>query len=555
MATHNKNKHITCSECERSYCDQRSLQKHIEVDHHHSQQPFHHHQNQQMFLQNASFHPQQYIFQQSSKMPSNNNFSNPQQQSVVQSSFHPSDSFKCYQFNQNNKLDTDNNVFNLPASVQLKNIIKLSQEDTIQQHAPMQQVFLPKSFPFQQEQNLPNTNRQNFLKHSQQQQSKNLPPSLLLSLLASPSYNMPRSAQQAQLSSISTIISTQNEDITKNKNKKEIIDDDNNDESIPEDLRNIQTNLLFTSTLQASSPPPQLMSPSHSLSPVPQQSSTSSSMTVFYEDQYHNPPTLFDKLGDEISSSLSQATALQGPLSESHSQNVHKNAESFSLRNNKRDQGLASSMMQKISNISQKDKITIENNDFFADTKEKGLNSSENLDLNQNKNFVNNSQKLNSSGKTRDVKEISNNLKTDVDINNNVDQSSSTTTSNKSSVSDNSNQFRSPGHLRSRRGRRLEPLIMPPKHPSHPNTASNSENSSGGFGFHSHLRSPRIIPGSGCYDSSIPPPFNQPIIPYTPPPMLSPIRSGSGLFCLLQAASSILTPRVRKCTFVLNHFI
>lgn len=83
-------------------------------------------------------------------------------------------------------------------------------------------------------------------------------------------------------------------------------------------------------------------------------------------------------------------------------------------------------------------------------------------------------------------------------------------------------EFRSPNAalLKFRRKNRPEPLIIPPQTP--------------GFAFHSRLRSPRIMGKS--FDTK--PPFT----PYTPPPMLSPIRNGSGLFCQLSSKSPVSAP-------------
>ena len=66
--------------------------------------------------------------------------------------------------------------------------------------------------------------------------------------------------------------------------------------------------------------------------------------------------------------------------------------------------------------------------------------------------------------------------------------------------------------LRGRRKPRPEPLFIPP----HVNT----------FGFASRLRSPRLWDGNMMNMSArgMTPP------PYTPPPMLSPVRKGAGLF-------------------------
>ena len=60
-----------------------------------------------------------------------------------------------------------------------------------------------------------------------------------------------------------------------------------------------------------------------------------------------------------------------------------------------------------------------------------------------------------------------------------------------------------------KRKHRPEPLVIPP-HVNH-------------FGFQSRLRSPRLWTPTG-HKGTTPP-------PYTPPPMLSPLRKGSGLFC------------------------
>lgn len=72
--------------------------------------------------------------------------------------------------------------------------------------------------------------------------------------------------------------------------------------------------------------------------------------------------------------------------------------------------------------------------------------------------------------------------------------------------------------LKFRRKNRPEPLIIPPQC----------------FAFHSRLRSPRI--GGANLDSKLT------FTPYTPPPMLSPIRSGSGLFCQLSSLSPVSAP-------------
>ncbi|GAB1604556.1 hypothetical protein Ahia01_000737100, partial [Argonauta hians] len=66
--------------------------------------------------------------------------------------------------------------------------------------------------------------------------------------------------------------------------------------------------------------------------------------------------------------------------------------------------------------------------------------------------------------------------------------------------------------VRTKRKHRPAPLIIPPY-------VSNS-------GFQSRLRSPRVRDGNEVRTLSPP--------PYTPPPMLSPVRSGPGLFCNIQ---------------------
>lgn len=102
--------------------------------------------------------------------------------------------------------------------------------------------------------------------------------------------------------------------------------------------------------------------------------------------------------------------------------------------------------------------------------------------------------------------------------------------SSKLSKSDGAGQFRNPnslGTLKMRRKHRPSPLFIP--------TYLNNS------GFQSRLRSPRILQGE-TRGGNTPP-------PYTPPPMLSPIRSGSGLFCSLSGyvpitpKSAPLTPR------------
>ena len=77
--------------------------------------------------------------------------------------------------------------------------------------------------------------------------------------------------------------------------------------------------------------------------------------------------------------------------------------------------------------------------------------------------------------------------------------------------------------MKGKKKHRPEPLIIPP-HVNH-------------FGFPSRLRSPRLREGM----SKMTPP------PYTPPPMLSPVRSGAGLFWTLQTPKSApITPRLMR---------
>jgi len=88
--------------------------------------------------------------------------------------------------------------------------------------------------------------------------------------------------------------------------------------------------------------------------------------------------------------------------------------------------------------------------------------------------------------------------------------------------------FRNPsavGASRVKKKHRPEPLIIPP-HVSH-------------FGFQSRLRSPRLWEGN---ESGMTPP------PYTPPPMLSPVRSGSGLFWLITPTYRPVTPKSAPIT-------
>ena len=92
------------------------------------------------------------------------------------------------------------------------------------------------------------------------------------------------------------------------------------------------------------------------------------------------------------------------------------------------------------------------------------------------------------------------------------------------SQSDGAGVFRNPSSLPSpfkiKRKHRPSPLFIPP-------TLSS---------FQSRLRSPRLWDGGEGKGKGHTPP------PYTPPPMLSPIRSGSGLFCSMQGARP-LTPQ------------
>ena len=82
-------------------------------------------------------------------------------------------------------------------------------------------------------------------------------------------------------------------------------------------------------------------------------------------------------------------------------------------------------------------------------------------------------------------------------------------------------QFRNPRHLRNapkmKRKHRPSPLFIPPTLAC----------------FQSRLRSPRLL---DCAESST----DAALPPYTPPPMLSPFRSGSGLFCRVRSAGSLM---------------
>ncbi|CAG2228782.1 unnamed protein product [Mytilus edulis] len=91
----------------------------------------------------------------------------------------------------------------------------------------------------------------------------------------------------------------------------------------------------------------------------------------------------------------------------------------------------------------------------------------------------------------------------------------------------NPNSLTTPVHLRMKRKHRPAPLFIPRHGSLH-------------GGFQSRLRSPRVLTASE-HKGNTPP-------PYTPPPMLSPIRSGSGLFWSIQKPpmtpmTAPLTPR------------
>lgn len=95
-------------------------------------------------------------------------------------------------------------------------------------------------------------------------------------------------------------------------------------------------------------------------------------------------------------------------------------------------------------------------------------------------------------------------------------------------------------HHKFRRKNRPQPLIIPSP-VSH-------------FGFQSRLRSPRVSEQSGpqlsvdtssaagAVSSSLQVPSSAGLTPYTPPPMLSPVRTGSGLFCSLVQPSPRSAP-------------
>ncbi|XP_054714606.1 uncharacterized protein LOC129224210 [Uloborus diversus] len=89
--------------------------------------------------------------------------------------------------------------------------------------------------------------------------------------------------------------------------------------------------------------------------------------------------------------------------------------------------------------------------------------------------------------------------------------------------------------LKLKKKRRPEPLYIPP----YVNTC----------GFTSRLRSPRLWDPSNPDHKKLSPP------PYTPPPMLSPVRSGSGLFWHILSGSGSLTPKSAPITpsFNLGH--
>lgn len=61
-------------------------------------------------------------------------------------------------------------------------------------------------------------------------------------------------------------------------------------------------------------------------------------------------------------------------------------------------------------------------------------------------------------------------------------------------------------------------------------------------GYTSRLRSPRLWDPSNLDHKKLSPP------PYTPPPMLSPVRSGSGLFWHIISGSGSLTPKSAPIT-------
>lgn len=91
-------------------------------------------------------------------------------------------------------------------------------------------------------------------------------------------------------------------------------------------------------------------------------------------------------------------------------------------------------------------------------------------------------------------------------------------------------------HHKFRRKNRPEPLVIPTP-VSH-------------FGFQSRLRSPRVVadqpvvplPVSHAPQPPVAPASGSVFMPYTPPPMLSPLRTGSGLFCSLVQPSPKSAP-------------
>ena len=102
------------------------------------------------------------------------------------------------------------------------------------------------------------------------------------------------------------------------------------------------------------------------------------------------------------------------------------------------------------------------------------------------------------------------------------------------SRSDGSEVFRNPGHLPSplkiKRKHRPAPLYIPPQ-----------------FGiFQSRLRSPRVLGRDSQGHLTVERGRGHTPPPYTPPPMLSPFRSGSGLFCTLQTATPKSAPEWGK---------
>lgn len=97
------------------------------------------------------------------------------------------------------------------------------------------------------------------------------------------------------------------------------------------------------------------------------------------------------------------------------------------------------------------------------------------------------------------------------------------------SKSDGAGLFRNPNML-------VSPLRMKRKHRPAPLFIPGHGGSAHG-GFQSRLRSPRVLTGE--HKGNTPP-------PYTPPPMLSPIRSGSGLFWTIQKPPS--TPMTAPVT-------